>query len=191
MAGLPILEIGHPTLREPSRDVSVEELTAPHTQQLIDDMIETMRHARGAGLAANQVGHTVRIAVAEVADNERYPYKPPLPLTVLINPVIEPLDRETVSINEGCLSIPNLRGELLRHVKVRLRYLDRHGVSHDQVYRGLTAGTFQHEIDHLNGVLFLDRVLDPTTLSTWEQFERFRRDEFVTRISTFVERVGS
>ena len=78
----------------------------------------------------------------------------------MVNPVIEPLDDELVEINEGCLSVPNLRGNVLRHVNVRVRYLDRDGVAHDEVKRGLTAGTFQHECDHLDGVLFLDRVID-------------------------------
>jgi peptide deformylase len=110
---------------------------------------------------------------------------------VIVNPVIEPLDDELEWINEGCLSVPNLRGEVPRHVSVRVRYLDRDGVEHDEVRRGLTAGTFQHELDHLDGVLFVDRVADPSTLSTWEQFERFHRDEFVERARRLVERVGS
>ena len=154
-------------------------------------MIETMRAAGGAGLAANQIGRALRIAVAEVDNNPRYPYKPPIPLTVFVNPVIEPLDSEMVAINEGCLSVPDLRGELERHVNTRVRYLDREGQEHDVVKRGLTAGTFQHEVDHLDGVLFVDRVADPRTLTTWEQFERFHREAFVERITEFVERVGS
>ena len=123
-----------------------------------------MRHANGAGLAANQVGVPVRIATIEVGDNPRYPYKPRIPLTVVVNPIIEPIDDELVEINEGCLSVPNLRGSVMRHVNVRVRYLDRDGVAHDEIRRGLTAGTFQHECDHLDGMLFLDRVVDPTHL---------------------------
>ena len=96
-----------------------------------------------------------------------------------------------MEINEGCLSVPDLRGTLERFVTVRVRYLDRDGTEHDEVRRGLTAGTFQHEVDHLDGVLFLDRVRDPTTFTTWEQFELHHRDAFVERISEFVERVGS
>ena len=107
----------------------------------------------------------VRIAVIEVDHNPRYPYKPPIPLTVVVNPVIEALDDELVEINEGCLSVPDLRGNVERHVNVRVRYLDRDGVAHDEVKRGLTAGTFQHEVDHLDGVLFVDRVRDPRTLT--------------------------
>jgi peptide deformylase len=191
MSALEILHVGHPVLRERARELTTEELASADGQQLIDDMIDTMRAAAGAGLAANQVGATVRIAVAEVDNNPRYPYKPPIPLTVLVNPVIEAVGSETVRINEGCLSVPNLRGELERHLTIRVRYLDRHGVEHEVVKRGLTAGTFQHEVDHLDGILFLDRVTDPTTFTTWEQFERFHRDEFVARMAALVERVGS
>ena len=144
--------------------MTLEELASAETQQFIDDLIDTMRHANGAGIAANQVGVPIRIATIEVGDNPRYPYKPRIPLTVIVNPIIEPIDDELVEINEGCLSVPNLRGSVMRHVNVRVRYLDRDGVAHDEVRRGLTAGTFQHECDHLDGKLFLDRVVDPTNV---------------------------
>ncbi len=186
-----ILTIGHPILRQPAREISPHELSSPEMQGLIDDMIDTMRHADGAGIAANQVGQPVRVTVIEVDRNPRYPYKPPIPLTVVVNPVIDPIDDELVTINEGCLSVPNLRGDVVRHVNVRVRYIDRFGVAHDEIRRGLAAGTFQHECDHLDGHLFVDRVNDPTTLTTWENFARFHRDEFVARITEFVERVGS
>ena len=187
-----IVEVGHPVLRERARELTREELASDRVQSLIDDMIETMRTANGAGLAANQIGETVRIAVVEVRDgNPRYPYKPPIPLTVIVNPVVEPLDEEVEQINEGCLSVPSLRGEVPRHMNIRVRYLDREGTEHEDVRRGLTAGTFQHELDHLDGTLFLDRVSDTSTLSTWEQFERFHRDEFMERARRIVERTGS
>jgi len=186
-----ILAIGDPILRERARELRPDELRTPEIQELIDDLIDTKRAANGAGLAANQVGEAVRIAIAEVeGTNPRYPYKPPIPLCVMVNPVIEPLDDEAVEINEGCLSVPDLRGSLERHVSVRVRYLDRDGDEHTEVKRGLTAGTFQHEVDHLDGVLFVDRA-DPRTLATWEQFEMHQREEFVGRISEFVARVGS
>ena len=191
MSVLPIVTVGDPVLRARARDIGSEELASPVVQHLIDDMIDTMRAAGGAGLAANQVGELLRIAVVEVDHNPRYPYKPPIPLTVIVNPVLEPVDDELVAINEGCLSVPDLRGTLDRHVTVRLRYLDRDGAEHDEIRRGLTAGTFQHEVDHLDGILFLDRVSDPTTFTTWEQFERHHRDAFVARITELVERVGS
>jgi peptide deformylase len=186
-----IVTVGHPVLRECARELTVDELLSAETQGFIDDLIETMRHANGAGLAANQVGVPIRIAAIEVGDNPRYPYKPRIPLTIVVNPIIEPIDAETVEINEGCLSVPNLRGTVSRFVNVRVRYLDRAGNAHHEVKRGLTAGTFQHECDHLDGKLFLDRVTDPTTFTTWEQFERFHRAAFVERITKFVARVGS
>jgi len=187
-----IVELGDPVLRERAREVGPEELQSDAVQGLIDDMIETMRAANGAGLAANQVGETLRIAVVEVRPgNPRYPYKPPVPLTVIVNPVIEPLGDDVEQINEGCLSVPNLRGEVPRQMAIRVRYLDREGGEHEEERRGLTAGTFQHELDHLDGTLFVDRVTDPATLSTWEQFERFRREEFERRARAIVERTGS
>jgi len=186
-----ILHVGNPLLRERSREVTRDELASPAVQQLIDDLIDTMHAANGAGIAAPQVGELLRIATIEVNHNPRYPYKPHIPLTVVVNPIIEPLDDEQYENNEGCLSVPNLRGNVLRNVNVRVRWWDRDGNDHDEVRRGLTAGTFQHECDHLDGVLFLDRVHDTRSLTTWEQFERFHRDAFVQRITAFVERVGS
>jgi peptide deformylase len=186
-----IVEIGHPVLRERADEVTPERLRSGEVQGLIDDMIDTMRAANGAGLAANQVAETLRVAVVEVRPgNPRYPYKPPIPLTVIVNPVIEPLDGEIAQINEGCLSVPNLRGEVPRHVSIRLRYLDRDGAEHEEIKRGLTAGTFQHELDHLDGTLFVDRVTDPTTLTTWDQFERFHQDAFVARARALEDRVA-
>jgi peptide deformylase len=184
-----ITPIGHPILRERTRDVTSVELASGEVQQLIDDMIETMRDAAGAGIAANQVYSPLRITTIEVTTNRRYPYKPPIPLTVCVNPTWEPLDDEQIEINEGCLSVP-LRGYLTRHVNIRVRYRDRHGGEHDEIKRGLTAGTFQHEIDHLDGTLIVDRI-DPRSLSTWEQYERFEKDRFESRIGEFVRKVGS
>jgi peptide deformylase len=186
-----IVAVGAPVLRAPARELGLDELRTPEVQGLIDDLIETRRAANGAGLAAVQIGAPLRIAVAEnEGANPRYPYKPPIPLTVMVNPALEPLDSETFEVNEGCLSVPDLRGNLTRHVNVRVRYLDRDGNERDEVVRGLTAGTFQHEIDHLNGTLFVDRA-DPRSLATWEQFERHQRDEFVERATELVRRVGS
>jgi peptide deformylase len=179
-----IVTAGHPALRERAREVTPAELGEPAIQALIDDLIDTMRFAGGAGLAANQVAETVRIAVAEVEPNHpRYPYKPPIPLTVLINPTIEPVGSETVEINEGCLSVPGLRGVLPRWLTIRVSYLDRSGEPREELKRGLTAGTFQHEVDHLDGILFMDRVTDPRTFMTWESFDRFHKDAFVARVA--------
>lgn len=186
----PVLSIGHPDLRVVADDVPSADIAGSTVQRLIDDLIDTMRDANGAGLAATQVGEPLRIAVMEVGDNPRYPYKPRIPLTIAINPVIQPLDDELVEINEGCLSVP-LRGNVLRHVNIRVHYLDRDGIEHDEIRRGLTAGTWQHECDHLDGVLFIDRVVDTSTLSTWAEFEAHHREAFVERITEFVDRIGS
>ncbi len=185
-----ILNIGNPELRVPAVEVTADEIGGDLVKSLIADLIDTMRDANGAGIAASQIGVRLQVVVMEVGSNPRYPYKPPIPLTVAINPSIEFLDDEMVMINEGCLSVP-LRGEVSRHVSIRVRYLDQHGIEHDEIKRGLTAGTWQHEVDHLNGVLFIDRVEDPATLATWADFEAHHRDAFIERITKFVERVGS
>ncbi len=183
MAVLEIATAGDPVLRQVARNLTVEELRSPEIQQLIDDMIETMRAAGGAGLAAQQVSQTVAVAVIEVDNNPRYPYKPPIPLTVIVNPVLEPISSATVEINEGCLSVPGMRGVLPRFLEVEVTYLDRDGSPHTDIRRGLTAGTFQHEVDHLNGIMFMDRVVDPTTFMTWDAFARFHRDAFIARVA--------
>ena len=190
MAILKIASIGHPVLRERARPVTREELASPLTQVFIDDLVETMRDAAGAGLAANQVHQPVRICAIEVRDNPRYPYKPNIPLTVLVNPVVEPLTDETFDNFEGCLSVPNLRGLVPRFTRMRLRAWDRTGAEIDREVQGLSAGTFQHEVDHLNGYLFVDRVNDTRSLCTWTEFERYHRDAFVARVTELVKRFG-
>jgi peptide deformylase len=190
MAIRKIASLGHPVLRERARELSPDELRSREVQRFIDDLIETMRDARGAGLAANQVYEPIRVCAIEVSDNPRYPYKPNIPLTILVNPDIEILSERTFENYEGCLSVPNLRGVVRRHTEVRVRAMDRHGQPFERVARGLTAGTFQHEIDHLDGVLFVDRVEDPKTLCTWTEFERFQREAFVERITELVAELG-
>jgi peptide deformylase len=187
---LKIAQIGHPVLRQRAREVTPEELASREMQQFIDDLVETMRDANGAGLAAIQVHNAVRIVAVEVKDNPRYPYKPNVPLTILVNPVLEPLGEERFENYEGCLSVPNLRGVVERRAEVHITGLERDGSRFDRVIRGLTAGTFQHECDHLDGVLFVDRVKDPTTLTTWAEFDRFHRQAFVDRIVPFVKKMG-
>jgi peptide deformylase len=183
---LPIATVGDPVLRRRAPEMHVDELRSPTVQQLIDDLIETRRAAGGAGLAATQVSAVRRIAVVEVDANTRYSYKPLVGLTVIVNPVIEPLSEEKLLINEGCLSVPGLRGDVERFVQIRVRYLDRHGEPRETLARGLTAGTFQHELDHLDGILFLDRVKDPRSFSTWEQFERHHKQDFLRRVAPYV-----
>ncbi len=186
-----IAQIGHPVLRQKARPVTRDELSTPLVQQLVDDLIDTMREANGAGLAANQVHTPLRVCVIEVGDNPRYPYKPKIPLTVLVNPHLVPIGDETFANYEGCLSVPDLRGVVERHVEIRLRAWDREGNDIDRVIKGLSAGTFQHEIDHLDGKLFVDRVTDPTTLCTWTHFKRYHEAGFIERVEALVGRFGS
>lgn len=187
MTLFPIREIGDPVLRRPARLVTIDELASADCQRFIDDLVETMRDAGGAGIAANQVGDDRRICAIEIADNPRYPYKPPHPLTILVNPRMEWMSENAYWNNEGCLSVPNLRGDLHRAIEVVVAGLDRAGHPVEHRLRGLTAGTAQHELDHLDGRLFVDRVEDTTTLATWKEFELHQRERFVEHIRRVVE----
>ena len=183
-----IAHIGHPVLRRPAEPVRREWLISDAGQRLIDDLIETMRDANGAGLAAPQIFEPLQICALEVDNNPRYPYKPKIPLTVLVNPVVELLSDETFENYEGCLSVPNLRGVVSRVAKVRVTGWDRHGQDVDMTCVGFAAGTMQHETDHLHARLFVDLVEDPRTLTTWDQFERHHRDAFMQKVAAVVER---
>lgn len=191
MAIRKIAQIGHPVLRQRAREVALDELATPDFQRFVDDLVETMRDASGAGLAATQIYEPVRVCAIEVNNNPRYPYKPRVPLTVLVNPVIELRTDERFDNYEGCLSVPNLRGVVARATEVRVRAWDRHGQDIDTVVKGLTAGTYQHEVDHLYGKLFVDRVTNPATFTTWSEFELHHKADFVARARALVARYGS
>jgi len=185
-----ITQIGNPVLRQRAAEVSKEELLSAETQQLIDDMIETKRAANGAGIAANQVDDLRRIFVVENSQNPRYPYKPEYPLTVMVNPVLEFLTEVRFPNYEGCLSIPNLRGVVLRCPHVRVTGWDRQGENVELEVKGISAGTFQHELDHLDGILFPDRVEDPKTFCTWEEFRLRYEQPFKLLVEQIVGKYG-
>ena len=187
MTALPITHVGDPRLRAIATPVTPEVLARGECQEFIDDLVDSMRAAGGAGIAANQIGDPRAICAIEIDDNPRYPYKPPHPLTILINPVIVDRSAGTYWNNEGCLSVPDLRGDLHRSLEVIVRCLDRNGEEAEHHFRGLTAGTAQHEVDHLNGMLFLDRVDDTRSLATWAEFNRHQRSAFETHIRRVVE----
>lgn len=191
MPVLPIATVGNPGLRIRAAEVTRDELASADVQQFIDDLVETMRHANGAGLAATQVLRHQRICAVEVANNPRYPYKPPIPLTILVNPVLTPLDGELFRNYEGCLSVPGIRGEVDRSTRIRVQAWDRDGNDIDEEVRGLKAATYQHEVDHLDGLLFLDRVVDPRSLATWDSFNEFHKEAFVERVTALVAKHGS
>jgi peptide deformylase len=183
-----ILHLGEPELRQKAVPVDPSEIASEEIQDVIDDLIFTMRDANGAGLAATQIGEEVRICVIEVDHNPRYPYKPQIPLTVLVNPVLTALSSACFVNNEGCLSVPGLRGDVARLTEIRVTALDRDGARLDFTVCGLSAGTYQHECDHLDGMLFVDKLVDSASLTTWENFERYRRDEYLIRVAELVGR---
>ena len=186
MTVLPIATVGNPELRIVANEISRHELALAETQAFIDDLVETMRAANGAGLAATQVLRHQRICAVEVDNNPRYPYKPRVPLTILVNPVLTALDDDLFLNMEGCLSVPGIRGGVLRNTRIHVKAMDRHGADIETEIRGITAATYQHEVDHLDGLLFLDRVTDSRTLTTWESFDRFHHDAFVERVKALV-----
>ena len=188
---LRIAQIGHPILRQPTRILTREELLSEEIQSFLDDLVETMREASGAGLAANQVYQSLRICAVEVRNNSRYPYRPNIPLTILVNPVLTPASDETFINYEGCLSVPNLRGQVRRHCEVHVEALDREGKSISTVVKGMTAATYQHEVDHLDGRIFLDRVEDPNCVVTLENFQRYCIDKVAADVEALVKRYGS
>jgi peptide deformylase len=178
-----IAQMGEPVLRRRADLVDPNEIAAPFIQTLIDDMIETMHDADGAGLAAPQVYESLQLCVIEVDQNPRYPQFEPIPLTVLINPVVTPLVGSVLSggelsvedsfqMYEGCLSVPGMRGRVVRPRKVRVQALDRAGVALDFVWESFRAVVVQHETDHLLGTLYVDRA-DPKTLTFLREYQRF------------------
>jgi peptide deformylase len=164
MAILKVARLGHPILRQRAEPIAPTEIRSPEIQRLIDDMIETMHEYDGAGLAANQVHTLKRVAVIEVRENPRYPDAPHIPLTVLVNPVVTPLTTEMEEGWEGCLSVPDMRGRVPRFTAVRLEGYDRKGGRLDLIGKDFFARVLQHETDHLEGVVYLDRMPDLTTL---------------------------
>ncbi|MEM7350978.1 MAG: peptide deformylase [Acidobacteriota bacterium] len=171
----PIVRLGHPALRTPAEPVDVERLADPEIQNLIDDLFETMLDAGGVGLAAPQVGISLQIFVYLVVDPDRAPISEDdeLELEALINPTLAPSAGELVYDWEGCLSIPDLRGLVPRHPGVRIHALDREGETLDYRAEGYEARIVQHEYDHLNGVIFLDRMRDLRSLAFGAEWEKY------------------
>jgi peptide deformylase len=150
-----------------------------------------MRDANGAGIAANQIGIPHRLFVIEIGDNPRYPYKPKVPLTVVINPQIEMLSAETFTSNEGCLSVPQIRANVQRNVEIKVRYLDREGNRVEREIRGYSACTWQHEYDHLDGILFPHRVEDLQSFTSWRVFQEFQQQDYAREVEALVAKWGA
>ena len=173
MAILKVARLGHPVLRRNAEPVRLSEITGSGLQDLIDDMVETMHEYVGVGLAAPQVHVSRRIAVLEVESHPRYPDLPPIPLMTLVNPVLTPVGEETAADWEGCLSIPDFRGTTPRHGAVRLEAYGRKGERIELTAKDFFARVLQHEVDHLNGKVYFDRMRDLTTLSHREEWTRY------------------
>lgn len=171
MALRPIVRLGHPALRTPAAAVDPAEIPSPELQELIDDMLETMVEAGGVGLAATQLGLGRQLFVYLAVDPEKDPGE--AERRVLINPMIEPVPGELVYDWEGCLSIPDLRGLVPRHPAVRVHGLDRRGERLDFRAEGYEGRIVQHEYDHLNGVVFLDRMRDLRSLAFGDEWEEY------------------
>jgi peptide deformylase len=168
MSILKVCKLGHPVLRKVSRQVSLETLVTPAVQTLIDNMAETMVEYTGVGLAAPQVHEGLTIAVIE-----SHGPRGDIPFTILVNPDITVLDDSMAEDWEGCLSIPELRGRVPRHKRLRVDALDRHGTPIQFVAEGFFARVVQHEFDHLMGHVYLDRMRDFNTLTHLAEFQRY------------------
>ena len=175
MALLKIAKLGNPVLRQVATAIDLNELVDPASdlQAFIDDMIETMCHEGGVGLAAPQVNRSVQIVVLEYTENARYPGEISIPLTVLVNPVLSDYSKETQDGWESCLSLVDFRGLVPRSTTITLNAYDRNGRKIQKTVSGFEAVVLQHEIDHLQGYVFIDRMKDFTKLSYQEEFEKF------------------
>ena len=161
-----VLRMGHPLLRQPSLPLPPEEIASDETRRLLVDMLETMQARDGIGIAAPQIGVLKRVALIGIEkDNPRYKDAPPYDLITVINPVIHILGNSRQSFVERCLSVPGLSGEVVRPDHIRVDYLDESGNRRSIEAKGLPATVFQHEIDHLDGILYVDRMKDLATLS--------------------------
>ena len=165
--------MGHPVLRVRAREIDRASLQQPLMQKFIDDMIDTMHEYHGVGLAAPQVHERLRIFVAAINPGDAEPLPPDSEPMIFVNPVITPVGQETFEDWEGCLSIPDLRGQVPRARDIKVTALDRNGEKIEFSTRDFPARVIQHETDHLDGILFLDRMKSFGTLSFLDEYQRY------------------
>ena len=183
---LNIAQIGHPILRNKTKEIPINDIKSDNTQKIIEKMIKTMRNHNGAGLAANQIYEPIRICIIEVLDNPRYKHLNTIPLKVLINPkVIIKKDTATFNSYEGCLSVPNLRGKVRRYNSINVTYYTMDAKKVTENIKGLESIVYQHEIDHLDGYLFTDKVEDNSTLVTYENYQKYYEEEYKKELENF------
>ena len=191
MAIRPVLEIGHPLLLAPAEEVAAADITTAEIQAHITDMVDSMRSTHGSGIAANQIGVPLRMFAVEVANNPRYPYKPAIELDVFINPRIEFLSERTFDNFEGCLSVPGMRGIVERHLEINVHGYNTAGEPITREMRGYSAGTYQHEADHLDGTLFPHRLTQARSLCSWQIFKDFHEESFKQQVAALVAEFGA
>jgi peptide deformylase len=168
-----LCHMGNPILRSQIQEVSKADLSSDEFQQLLVDLKDSMKHYGGVGLAAPQIGIALKVAVIELTGVNRYGENLILPTTYFINPVITVLDQHLQGYWEGCLSVPGLRGFVERPTKIQIRYLSPSGEELEMIAEGFLATVIQHEFDHLEGVLYLDKLKDTKLLSFQAEFENF------------------
>jgi len=174
MAIRKVARLGHPVLRSPTRDVTPQEIRSPEMRRLVADMIETMHEYGGVGLAAPQVHESIRLAVLEFdGDSDRYPQQGDQPLLVVWNARVSVIDPTPSGFWEDCMSVPGLRGYVELLSKVRVDYLDDRGQPQRLTADGFLATVLQHELDHLDGVLYVDRIKDPARFAFIEEYQRY------------------
>jgi peptide deformylase len=171
---LQISEIGSPVLRQ--RSETIADITDPQLDHLIMDLMATADAANGVGIAAPQVAASIRLFIVASRPSPRYPHAPTMEPTAMINPEIVDRSGELVAGWEGCLSVPGLRGSVLRDRAIEVKYLTRQGELVQQELTGFVARIFQHELDHLDGILFPDQVSNPTDLITETEYLKIAFD---------------
>ena len=183
MAIRKVARLGHPVLRQKCREVTREEISSPEMRRLVRDMIETMHEYGGVGLAAPQVHENVRLAVIEYEDEESQKPDGGSPLLVIWNARVKVLDETLSGFWEGCLSVPGLRGFVERPSKIEVSYLDERGKPQRLVAEGFLATVFQHELDHLDGVIYVDKITDKSKFAFSEEYGRYHVEEGETPVS--------
>lgn len=167
MAIQPVLRLGDPRLFQVAS--AITEFNTPELDAIIEDMFDTMAAEDGAGLAAPQIGVGLRLAIFGFDDNPRYPDKNPIPKTILINPVIAPLNDDKEDGWEGCLSVPGMRGVVSRFTEIRYTGFDATGSAIDVTASGFHARVVQHECDHLDGIIYTQRLISPLLFGFTEE----------------------
>jgi peptide deformylase len=175
MSILKIARMGHPVLRKRARKVEANEIKSPAFQKLVDDMIETMREYDGIGLAAPQVHEAIRLALIGIEEGRGQDRS--IRVLPVVNPEVVPVGEDVEEDWEGCLSLPKLRGRVVRPSRIQVKALDRRGNKMEIDLEGYPARVAQHEIDHLDGKLFIDRMKSFETLSFMDEYSKYWTDD--------------